>query len=887
MIQHRDVFNIVRDAIFIADTDTGMIVDANRAAEALCGRSLQELRSMHHTQLHPSEYAESARRGFEKDTRVPGLTEGLILHKDGHRIPIEIASSHYTDTDGRQVLVGIFRDTTERKRTEAALRESEDLYRTLFDQSADCIFLMGLGAGVPMILGVNEAALKSHGYSRQEMIGKPISLIEPEISQESLDARMHLIAEGKPFYMVHRRKDGSTFEVESAARLVRIGGREMVLAVGRDITKRKEAEQALVRQNEFIQAALDNISDGVVACDADGNLALFNRAAREWHGIDALKLPPDQWSSHYDLFGPDGTTPLATEAIPLRRAFNGEQLKDVGMTIAANGQPLRHILASGRPFYDYQGRKLGAIAAMHDITERKQAERALRESEARLKSAERMTQVGNWVFNIRENRALWSEGLCRILGLPLDHEPSYEGVLQMMLPEGRDRVEQWVSACLSEKKGGFIEARIVRPDGDVRMVAWMSEVLLDGDGSPTQIFGSCQDVTDAKRAQEEAFARQKLESLGTLAGGIAHDFNNLLGGVLAQTELAMAELATGSHPDEELKAIRDVAIRGSEIVRQLMIYAGRESEVLGPVDVSKVVEGMLGLFKVTVSRHATLVTNLDEDLPAVQARTAQLSQIVMNLVVNASEAIGNRDGAIRVSTEHIAVGQAEAIANGIPPGDFVQLEVSDTGCGMSAETKAKVLEPFFTTKFSGRGLGLAVVHGIVRSLRGAIQIASEPDKGSTFQILLPCTEAGARPVPGGGVPIEESATPTRRATVLIVEDEEALRVAEAKMLRKSGFETVEAASGSAAIDLLRTKGDEIDLILLDLTIPGAASQEIVDEAALSRPNVKIILTSAYSEEEVKPTMRTPVVGGFIRKPFKLADVVQTLQGVLVSQVKRR
>ena len=398
MIQHRDIFNTVRDAIFIANIDTGMIVDANRAAETLCGRSLEELRSMHHTQLHPPEFAEKARQGFKKEARVPGLTEGPILHKDGHQIPVEIASSHFTDADGRRMLVGIFRDTTERdraqealrrseerfrqvaesagefiwevdaaglyvyaspvvakilgytpeevvgrmhfydffvpetreaikraafdtftrkepfrafwnwnvrkdgtlvaletsglpildgngnllgyrgadtdvterKRTETALRESEDRYRTLFDQAADCVFLLDVSAGVPVIVDANEAAVKSHGYSREEMIGQPISLIEPEISQESLDARMRLIAEGKPFYMVHRRRDGSTFEVESAARLVRIGAQEHLLAVGRDITERKQAERELNRQNEFIRAALDNIYDGVVACDADG-----------------------------------------------------------------------------------------------------------------------------------------------------------------------------------------------------------------------------------------------------------------------------------------------------------------------------------------------------------------------------------------------------------------------------------------------------------------------------------------------------------------------------------------------------------------------------------------------------------------------------------------
>jgi CheY-like chemotaxis protein len=291
---------------------------------------------------------------------------------------------------------------------------------------------------------------------------------------------------------------------------------------------------------------------------------------------------------------------------------------------------------------------------------------------------------------------------------------------------------------------------------------------------------------------------------------------------------------------------------------------------------------MLGLLKVAVSRHVALVTDLGEDLPAVRARAAQLSQIVMNLVLNASDALGNRDGVIRITTRRVAIGQAEVIAKTPATGEYVQLEVSDTGCGMSPETQTKIFDPFFTTKFSGRGLGLAVVHGIVRSLHGAVQVASEAGKGTTFQVLLPCAGPGAHPDDARVFRVEESASPTRRVTILLVEDEEPLRVAIAKMLRKWGLEAFEVASGSAAIDLLRARGGEIDLMLLDLTIPGASSQEVLDEAAVAQPNVKVVLTSAYSEEVAKPVMRTPLVCGFIRKPFKIADLVQQLRGVLSS-----
>jgi two-component system cell cycle sensor histidine kinase/response regulator CckA len=370
--------------------------------------------------------------------------------------------------------------------------------------------------------------------------------------------------------------------------------------------------------------------------------------------------------------------------------------------------------------------------------------------------------------------------------------------------------------------------------------------------------------------------------VGTLANGIAHDFNNLLGAVLAQAELASAELAAGSSPEEELQRIRDVATKGAEIVRQLMVYAGEERDTPAPVDVSRIVAEMLDLLRVSVSKGAVLEADLGKSLPAVRATAAQLQQVVLNLVTNASEAIGDREGVIRVTTSRVTIGGVVAISKGVPEGDYLQLEVSDTGRGMPPETQARVLDPFFTTKSLGRGLGLAVVQGIVQKLRGAIHIASEPGNGTTFQILLPCVEAGAGATAHPVLRVEEPVFPSGEATILLVEDEDPLRKAVAKMLRKKGFEVFDAANGSNAIDLLRANGTRIDAILLDMTIPGRSSREVIAEAEQARPDLKVILTSAYSEEMVMATMSSPLIRGFIRKPFQLGDLLQTFRNVLSS-----
>jgi CheY-like chemotaxis protein len=363
--------------------------------------------------------------------------------------------------------------------------------------------------------------------------------------------------------------------------------------------------------------------------------------------------------------------------------------------------------------------------------------------------------------------------------------------------------------------------------------------------------------------------------VGTLAGGIAHDFNNLLGGVMAQAELALEEYQSGSSPEEELKRIRDGAIRGSEIVRQLMVYAGKETEAVGLVDVTQVARDMIELLKVSVSKHAALITDLGPDLPAARGSAGQIQQIVMNLVTNASEALDDRDGVIRVATRAVNLDRAEAISKGIAEGDYVLLEVADTGRGMSWETQARAFDPFFTTKSQGHGLGLGVVKLIVRGLGGAIHLVSEPGRGSTFQIFLRSTGimAGA----SGPLPTTEESGPASVATILVVEDDEALRIALAQILRRRGFETLEASNGADAINLLRASSIKIDMMLLDMTIPGPSSREVAAAAGQARPDLKIVLTSAYDEKLVRTTVGATQPCSFVRKPFQIEELLHSLR----------
>ena len=353
--------------------------------------------------------------------------------------------------------------------------------------------------------------------------------------------------------------------------------------------------------------------------------------------------------------------------------------------------------------------------------ERHLAEAALRESEERFRHIADTAPVGIWITGPDGLVSFYNEHALRFVNQTIEQAAGSSGI-EYIHPDDRESVQAAFSSCLADRSRFEVECRLLS-DGEYRWVLCSGVPRYDSANGFCGFIGSFLDITDFKRARDEAFSRQKLESMGLLASGIAHDFNNLLGGILAEAELAETDLAVGLAPSEELQRIKLVAIRGAEIVRQLMIYAGQDQiAFIEKVDVSRIVEEMLELLKVSISKHAVLRTVLRDNLPAVRGNAAQIRQVVMNLVINASEAIGEKQGVISVTTAQVS-GSEKLAFNGaatLPPGDYVRLQVSDTGCGMTEAVKAKIFDPFFSTKFAGRGLGLAVVQGIVLAHDGDI-----------------------------------------------------------------------------------------------------------------------------------------------------------------------
>jgi PAS domain S-box-containing protein len=622
----------------------------------------------------------------------------------------------------------------------------------------------------------------------------------------------------------------------------------------------------------------------LVAHDAEGRRISGNRTA-----YTVLRQPP---SSNLSMAAPEGERPknfrvlrdgveTPPRELPIRRAVLTERpVRNELIEVRFEDGTSIDLLGNVEPLLDGNGRSQGAVAVLSDVTARKQAETALQESEERFRRVFEEGPLGLALVGKDYRFVKVNSALCQMVGY--DEMELVQMSFVDMTHADDVHADVELAERLFKREIPFyrIQKRYVKKSGESIWINLTASIILGPDGEPLYGLAMVEDITEIKRTQEEALFRQKLETVGTLAGGIAHDFNNLLGAVQAQAELALAELDAGSSCKEQVNAIREVTMRGSEIVRQLMIYAGTESAVVELVDLSKTVDDMLSLLKVSVTKHAVIKVDLDQDLPAIRASAAQIRQIVMNLITNASDAIGDRDGVIQVITRRRTLSGESTLSSlqTSKKGDYVQLEVSDTGRGMLPQTQAKMFDPFFTTKSAGRGLGLAVVHGIVRSLGGSIHITSELDKGTTFQILLPCVETGPvvsnDMISGRGL-----SSQSLHSTVLVVEDEEYLRRAVVRMLRKNGFEVLEAADGSSAVDLVRATEVGIDAILLDMTIPGASSREVVAEAANIRPDIRVILTSAYSQEMIEGPIASQV-RGFLRKPYRFEKLLETLQSSL-------
>ena len=678
----------------------------------------------------------------------------------------------------------------------------------------------------------------------------------------------------------------------------------------RDRSQRRILEQ--LAKGETLSALLESIVTSVEAesTDAIASVLLLDKEGRRLlHGA-APRLPEAYCRAVHGLEIGDGVGSCGTAAFTKKRVV----VEDIATH--AYWSPYRELaFVSGlracwsEPILSSAGKVLGTFAVYHptprapmadqleqiriaaDLAsiaiERAQAEESLRVSEKTYRDLVETSHdfifsvdlEGRWTFVNRR-------GAMGIYG----YEPE-----EMI---GRSFTEFWAEETNPTDLEVFAAIKAGRPvfghetvhlhkAGHRVTLSFNAIPLLDASGAVVGATGSGLDVTERKRAEEERKRleaqvqySQKLESLGVLAGGVAHDFNNLLTSIMGYCELALRELPAESSARDLIGESINGVQRAADLTRQMLAYSGKGRFVVEPFDLSALIEETSRLLRLSISKKCVLQLEFAPNLPMIEADAGQIRQVVMNLIINASEAMEERNGSIRLTTGSRRYGRAELDAlfprERLPPGEYVQVEIADDGCGMSAETQAKIFDPFFTTKFHGRGLGLAAVLGIVRGHRGAIAVKSEAGAGTTFRVLLPATRSRAKVV----APPRAEPSWMGSGVVLVVDDEPTILSVARRILESLGFSVLTAADGREGVEIFRKHADRIRLVILDMTMPRLDGEEAFREMRAIRADVRAILSSGYSEQIATSRFSGKGLAAFIQKPYRYDDFRETIQRAL-------
>jgi len=520
------------------------------------------------------------------------------------------------------------------------------------------------------------------------------------------------------------------------------------------------------------------------------------------------------------------------------------------------------------------------VAIVEDITDRKRAEKALRQSEERYRSLVENTLDGYFISEIPSFRILFvNQRACDLFGYTME-EALNLSLWDTIVPEDHTLIQERLKKRMEkerlEQESTFYMGK--RKDGSTFRAEVASSIVMFQEQPALQ--GIIKDVTEQKRLEQQLQQAQKMEAIGTLAGGVAHDFNNLLQAILGYTQI----LTMGKHENDpelmKLEQIEKSAMRASELTQQLLAFSRKVESKLRPVDLNLEVKQVQKLLKRTIPKMISIELHLQEDLQVVNADPAQVEQVMMNLAVNARDAMPE-GGKLIIETENVLFDKQYCKTHpGAVPGQYVCLSITDTGHGMDQATVDHIFEPFYTTKEVGKGTGLclSMVYGIVKSHRGYIMCYSEPGEGTTFKIYLPAVESESR---------EQKAEPEKEAeikggeeTILLVDDEELLRDIGKEILEEFGYTVCTASDGETALKQYSEKKDEISLVILDLMMPVMGGKQCLEQILAMDPDAKVVIASGYSVNG--PTRTTLEAGamGFIKKPFELKQMLKVVREVL-------
>jgi PAS domain S-box-containing protein len=854
----------------------GALTDFNAATCRLHGYGADELKGLSYKTYLLPEQVKTSREMYAQvyQTGLPGRVNDVpIIRKDGTLRYIEASAYQLKNDQGEIVgFWGISRDRTKQKLAEMALEKSEEKYRRILEGMDEGYYELDLKGH---FTDFNAAACRLYGYPAEELKGLSYQkYLPPEQNEYQKKIFTQLYETGKPARIndiAVINKDGTTRYLEASAYILKNEAGETIgfWGIARDRTVQKLAEMALKASEEKYRRILEDMEEGYYENDLNGNFTYFNKAIIKIHGYSAEELmgmsyraylSPEQAEKNLKIF--------------LGVYKNGAPAFIRDYEIIKKDGTISYSEISAYPLKDHNGKTIGFWGITRDRTEQRRAEIALRKSEEQYRLL--VDHANDGIYITQEGRIKFHN--------PKTHQITgyaHEALLEMTFanlvhPEDRQKIYEAQQHKI--ELGQTPEVFTFRILNKANKIVWveLNAVGIHWEGRPATL-NFLRDVTQFKKTEARLQQSQKMEAIGTLAGGIAHDFNNILYAMSGFTELALDDAPKDTLLKENLLEVISAGKRAKDLVRQILAFARQSEEKVEPVIVSTIAKEALKLIRSTTPSTIEMQTNIESNAQ-IMGNPTQVHQIVMNLCTNAAHAMENAGGVLSVDLVDTTVhdGDAETQLN-LEPGHYIRLCVSDTGCGIAPENLNTIFEPYFTTKSlgEGTGMGLSVVQGIVESYGGKISVQSALGKGAAFTVLLPTTTRQSETT----IAASETAS-SGSGRILFVDDEIMITRMGGQALERQGYKVLCQNSSLAALELFRSRPDDFDLVITDMTMPKMTGDQLAKEMLYIRPDIPIVMCTGYSKKINEDDTIKLGIKAFIYKPIGNNELADTIRRIL-------